>query len=91
MAYLDNILIYSEDLLKYKAYIKKVLDQLQAAGLQADIKKSEFGITQTKYLGFIISIDSIEVDLSKTEVVYNQKELKTVKGIQSFLGFYNFY
>ncbi len=91
MAYLDNILIYSKDSLKYKAYIKKVLDQLQAMGLQANIKKSEFGVTQTKYLRFIISIDSIEVDLSKTEVVYNQKELKTVKGIQSFLGFYNFY
>jgi hypothetical protein len=28
MAYLDNILIYSEDPLKYKAHIKKVLDQL---------------------------------------------------------------
>jgi hypothetical protein len=40
-------------------------------GLQTDIKKSEFGVTWTKYLGFIISIDSIEVDLSKTEVVYN--------------------
>jgi hypothetical protein len=60
-------------------------------GLQADIKKSEFGVTQTKYLGFIISIDSIEVDSSKTEVVCNWKEPKTVKGIQSFLGFYNFY
>jgi hypothetical protein len=90
-AYLDNILIYSEDSLKHKAHVKKVLDQLQAASLQADIKKSEFGVTQTKYLGFIISTDSIEVDLSKTEVVCNWKELKTVKGIQSFLGFCNFY
>jgi hypothetical protein len=40
-------------------------------GLQTNIKKSEFGVTQTKYLGFIISIDSIEVDPSKTEVIYN--------------------
>ncbi len=91
IAYLDNILIYSKDPLKHKAYIKKVLDQLQTVSLQANIKKSEFGVTQTKYLGFIISIDSIEVDLSKTEVVHNWKELKIVKGIQSFLGFYNFY
>jgi hypothetical protein len=27
-AYLDDILIYSEDPLEYKAHIKKVLDQL---------------------------------------------------------------
>jgi hypothetical protein len=91
MAYLDDILIYSEDPLEHEAHVKKVLDQLQAAGLQADIKKLEFGVTQTKYLGFIISTDSIEVDPSKTEVVRNWKEPKTVKGIQSFLGFYNFY
>jgi hypothetical protein len=28
IAYLDNILIYSEDLLEHEAHIKKVLDQL---------------------------------------------------------------
>jgi hypothetical protein len=45
MAYLDDILIYSKNLLEYKAYIKKVLDQLWAVGLQTNIKKSEFGVT----------------------------------------------
>ncbi len=64
-------MIYSEDPLEHEAYIKKVLDQLQTVGLQTDIKKSEFGVTQTKYLGFIISIDSIKVDPSKTKVVHN--------------------
>ena len=28
IAYLDNILIYLEDLLEYKTYVKKVLDYL---------------------------------------------------------------
>ncbi len=28
IAYLDNILIYSKDLLEYKEYIKKVLERL---------------------------------------------------------------
>jgi hypothetical protein len=32
-AYLDNILIYSADKLEYKAYVKQVVEQLQAAGL----------------------------------------------------------
>ena len=32
-AYLDDILIYSEDLLNYKEYIKKVLDQLKLTRL----------------------------------------------------------
>ena len=58
-AYLDDILIYSENELEHESYVKKVLERLRKTGLQADIKKSEFSIKKTKYLGFIISIDSI--------------------------------
>jgi hypothetical protein len=68
-AYLDDILIYSEDPLEHEAHVKQVLDRLRKAGLQADIKKSEFRVTRTKYLGFIISTDGIEVDPAKVEVV----------------------
>ena len=90
-AYLDNILIYSENKLEYKAYIKKVLERLRKAGLQADIKKSKFSVYCTKYLGFIISTGGIEVDPEKIEVIQNWQVPTTVKGVQSFLGFCNFY
>ena len=33
MAYLDNILIYLDNKLKHKIYIKKVLEKLQNIGL----------------------------------------------------------
>ena len=65
--------------------------RLGQAGLQADIKKCEFNVTCTKYLGFIISTDSVEVDLEKVEAIRNWKYPTTVKGVQSFLGFCNFY
>ena len=90
-AYLDDILIYSEDSLEYTEHVCKVLDHLQAAGLQVDIKKSEFQTTYTKYLEFIISTKEIEADLSKIAIIHNWKLPTTVKGIQSFLEFYNFY
>jgi len=32
-AYLDNIFIYSSNELEYKAYVKQVVEQLQAARL----------------------------------------------------------
>jgi hypothetical protein len=54
--YLDDILIYSNNVLEHKHYIKLVLQRLWEAGLQVDIKKTEFHVTHTKYLGFIISI-----------------------------------
>jgi hypothetical protein len=63
--YLDNILIYSNDLLKHKIYIRLVLQKLYNISLQADIKKYEFNITRTKYLGFIILINNILINLKK--------------------------
>jgi hypothetical protein len=42
--YLDDILIYSSNKLEHKEHIRKVLVQLREAGLQADIKKCEFGV-----------------------------------------------
>jgi hypothetical protein len=90
-AYLDDILIYSENELEHEEHVKKVLRRLREAGLQADIKKSEFSVKQTKYLGFIVGTNGIEVDPEKVEVVRSWQAPTTVKGVQSFLGFCNFY
>jgi hypothetical protein len=68
-AYLDDILIYSSDELEHQEYVCKVLTRLREAGLQVDIYKSEFHVTQTKYLGFVVSTDGIETDLEKTAVI----------------------
>jgi hypothetical protein len=65
------MLIYLENKLEYKAYIKKVLERLKKADLQTNIKKNKFSIYYIKYLEFIISIKSIKVDLEKVEVIQN--------------------
>ena len=90
-AYIDDIIIYSEDLIIHKFHVQKVIKRLMDTGLYADIKKSEFFMTKTKYLGFIISTDGVAVDPEKIVVISSWKEPDTVKGIQSFLRFCNFY
>jgi predicted aspartyl protease len=90
-AYLDDILIYSDDPLEHTGHVHLVLERLRSAGLQADIKKSEFNVTETKYLGFIISTTGIRVDPDKVAAVKHWKQPRTVKQIQSFIGFCNFY
>jgi predicted aspartyl protease len=80
-AYLDDILIYSDNELDHEGHVTKVLERLRKAGLQADIKKCEFSVTRTKYLGFIIGTNGIEVDPEKVEIIRNWKEPSTVKGI----------
>jgi hypothetical protein len=67
--FINDILIYSNDELEHQAHVKLVLDHLRAAGLQAAIEKCEFHVTETKYLGFIVSIEGIKVDIAKIKII----------------------
>jgi hypothetical protein len=67
--YLNNILIYSDNKLKYKEYVYKIFLQLCKTGLLANIKKTEFYITYIKYLSFIINIKGIKVNLEKVSII----------------------
>ena len=58
-AYLDDILIYSETLEEHQAHIKKVLEALFKVGLHLKPEKCEFHKTEVKYLGLIISVESV--------------------------------
>jgi hypothetical protein len=68
-AYFNNIIIYFKNKLEHKTYVKKVLERLRNTRLQVDIRKCEFKVKCTKYLKFIISTNSIKVDLEKVKVV----------------------
>jgi transposase InsO family protein len=90
-AFIDDLLIYSDNELDHQIHVRKVLERLREAGLQASISKCEFHVPKTKYLGFIVGTDGIEVDPEKVSAVAEWKRPTTVKGVQSFLGFCNFY
>ena len=80
-AYLDDLLIYSESKEEHTEHVKKVLQHLQEAGLQADIRKCEFSVTKMKYLSFIISTEGLTVDLEKIQAIIEWGLPATVKGI----------
>jgi EAL domain-containing protein (putative c-di-GMP-specific phosphodiesterase class I) len=91
IAFIDDLLIYSDNELEHETHVKKILQQLREAGLQAAIHKYEFHITSTKYLGFIVTPDGIKVDPSKIDAIIGWQVPSTVQGVQSFLDFCNFY
>ncbi|KAM4055406.1 reverse transcriptase (RNA-dependent DNA polymerase) [Hirsutella rhossiliensis] len=90
-AYLDDILVFSEDKKEHMRHVRLVLERLREAGLQVDIKKCEFGVTKTDFLGFIISTDGISVDPRKVSAILTWQTPRCKKELQSFLGFCNFY
>ena len=55
------------------------------------IKKCEFYTRKTNFIGFIIKLKQINIDLKKIKVIVNQQDLKNITGLKSFLKFYNYY
>jgi len=53
--YLDNLLIVSKSVLDHLEHIKKVLDQLEEAGLRLMPQKCVFTRCQVEYLGHTIT------------------------------------
>ena len=92
-AYVDDILIYIDgSRTEHQKQVKKILERLREAGLQLDVSKCEFEVKTTKYLGFIIEVNKgIAMDPVKIETITKWEAPKTVKGVQGFLGFANFY
>ena len=90
-AYMDDILIFSESLENHREHVKIVLQRLREHGLQVDISKCEFETTQVTYLGLIVSTKGISMDPKKVACVKEWPTPRSVRDVQSFLGFANFY
>lgn len=91
-AYVDDILIFSDDLRTHRTHVETVLKCLRDAGLRADIDKCEFEVQSTTYLGFIIEAGKgLRMDPKKVEAIRSWAVPTTVKGVRGFIGFANFY
>jgi hypothetical protein len=90
-AYVDDVLIFSKTKKEHQQHVRLVLQKLRNAGLQVDIRKYEFEVTSTTFLGFVITEKGIRVDPAKTAIIRNWSPPSTKREVQSFLGFCNFY
>ena len=72
MAYLNNNIIYLNSEKEYKEYIKWVLSRLYKENIPVVIKKCEFYTKKTNFVGFIIKLGQISMDLKKIKAIVNQ-------------------
>jgi ribosome-interacting GTPase 1 len=71
MAYLDNIIIYLNNVEEYKEHIKWVLKKLYKENMPVAVKKYKFHIKKTDFVGFIIKLGQISMDLKKIKAIVN--------------------
>jgi len=89
--YLDDILIMAQTLVKLVKLTHGILQCLLDLDLYLQPKKCSFNQTSMEYLGLIISKGELHMDPVKLTAVTNWPTLKTMKEVQKFLGFCNFY
>ncbi len=92
VVYLDDILIYTEDSGQpHVEAVQWVLEQLRKHGLYANLKKCRFHEDEVRFLGFVVSAQGIRMEEERIEAVRDWPEPQSVRDIQVFLGFANFY
>ncbi len=91
--YVNDILILTDESLhQHQDYVWKVLLWLWEVGLQIDIDKCEFEVKSIKYLKFILKVEkSVQMNSQKMKTIMNWQVFKSVKRVQSFTDFANFY
>ena len=89
--YLDDILIYLNNMSEHHRHVEEVLKCLRKAGLYAKAEKCKFHSESVEYLEYILSPSGLTMSNNKVKIIQDWLEPKKVKDIQSFLGFANFY
>jgi len=91
VVYLDDILIYSENMEDHIKLVQKVLDGLEQHDLAVSLKKSVFHQEEVEFLGYIVKTSGVTMSDRKVKRVQNWAHLRSVNEVQIFLGFANFY
>jgi len=89
--YLNDILIYLNNMSEHHWYVKEVLKHLYKASFYAKAEKYKFHSESVEYLEYILSPSGFTMSNDKVKIIQDWLKPKKVKNIQSFLCFTNFY
>ena len=91
IVYLDDILIYRKTLEEHKSLVKQLLARVEHQDLVVSLKKSVFHVNRVKFLGYIVGKKGGTMSAKKVESILEWKPPQSVKDIQRFNCFANFY
>ncbi len=91
LVYIDDILIYSRSLVEHRHHVAEVLQRLRQLRLFLKADKGSFHQPSVQFLGYHIDSSGIRMDEGKVEAIKTWSQPTTIKELQRFLGFSNFY
>uniref|UniRef100_A0A4W5NSQ7 ribonuclease H n=1 Tax=Hucho hucho TaxID=62062 RepID=A0A4W5NSQ7_9TELE len=91
VVYIDEILIYSATRAAHVSLVHKVLGRLLEHDLYVKAEKCVFSKQAVSFLGYRISTSGVVIECDRVTAVRNWPTPTTVKEVQRFLGFANYY
>src|SRR6266540_4274412 len=86
VVYFDDILIYSKSRDEHLEHLRAVFNVLREARLFGNLDKCTFCIDRVSFLGYVVTLQGIEVDQAKVEAIHSWPVPTTVTQVRSFLG-----
>lgn len=90
-AYLDDILVASENEANHKQHVEEILRRLEDSHLSIKLDKCQFGQEKITFLGHLITPEGFQPLPDKVEAIKRVPLPLTVKDLKSFLATLNFY
>jgi len=90
IVYLDDILIYSENMDDHIKLVQKDLVRLEQHDLAVSLKKSVLHQDEVEFLGYIVKTSGVTMSDRKVKSVQNWAHPRSAKEVQIFIGFANF-
>lgn len=84
--YVHDILEKSKKRRDHIEVLGNIFDQLEEYKVKLNPKKCVFGVTYGIFLGYIVCMQGIEVDLAKVEAILDTEAPKTLKLLQGLQG-----
>ncbi|UYV64710.1 K02A2.6-like, partial [Cordylochernes scorpioides] len=91
LCYLDDVIIFAEDLHSHLNRLKTILECLKTAGLTLNASKCRFAYTKLLILGHVVSNEGIAPDPEKIISIRKFPTPRTVKDVRAFLGLCSYY
>ncbi|GFX82906.1 hypothetical protein TNCV_2640411 [Trichonephila clavipes] len=90
-AFIDDILIASQNVQEHTTNLRALFERLDYYGLTIKPSKCTFGVDSLKFLGFQVSSEGISPLPDRVNAIQNFPRPNTLTQLRRFLGMFNFY
>jgi len=89
--YIDDILSYSNTVEEHIILVRKVRQKLNEYRIAISLEKSVFHVKKMDCVGYVVATDGVTIKEKKVESVKGWRAPASVKNVQIFIRFANFY